>query len=262
MNRSEFAALPASWRKSLRRCSLTRVTTGMGGAGLWHVAPDGGEGAQYLKLASGAAARDLREEVLRTAWLGAQGISVPRILDRWFGEDVAAVRMSAVPGTPADQTDAVRHVARIAAAFRRLHRLPAEQCPFDETPKIRLARARAMVEAGAIDPENFAARNRALAPAELYARLAREARFDQDDAVVVHGDAWLSNILIGEDGAVAFVDCGRCGRSDRYTDLGVLVESFTEVFGEAAAQAFLRAYGLPAPDPRKLQFFRDLYELF
>src|SRR5437763_7945195 len=228
MDHSEFAALPAEWRKNLGRRRLARVTTGMGGASLWRLAGSGAGDEQYLKLASGEAAHDLRAEAERTIWLGSRKIRVPRILGEFYRDGFAAVRMSALPGIPADQADAAKSVPLLA---------------------------------GAIDARNFAARNVGVTPAQLYARLDKEIPLE-DDFVVVHGDPWLSNILIDPSGDVGFVDCGRSGRSDRYTDLAILFESLTELFGEAAANAFLRAYGIEGLDRGRLWFFRDLYELF
>src|SRR5205085_2944864 len=78
----------------------------------------------------------------RTIWLGSRNICVPRILDQFHRDGFAAVLMGAVTGIPADRADAIRHIPRIAEAFRRLHGVPAEECPFDEAPGVRLARAR------------------------------------------------------------------------------------------------------------------------
>ena len=86
--------------------------------------------------------------------------------------------LSALPGIPADQADAAKSVPLLA---------------------------------GAIDARNFAARNVGVTPAQLYARLDKESPLE-DDFVVVHGDPWLSNILIDPSGDVGFVDCGRSGR--------------------------------------------------
>jgi aminoglycoside phosphotransferase len=261
MNRAEFAELPAAWRAYLRGRRLTPVSTGMSGARLWRLEASGAEEAQYLKLGSGEMASEIRAEAERTAWLHAQGICVPRIFRTFDREDFAAVLMSDLAGTRGEEA-AVRHIPAIARAFRHLHGLPVEQCPFDETLNVRLDRARRIVEAGGIEAENFFARNAHLEPGELYARLEQARPPGPEDLVVIHGDAWLSNVIIGRDEKICFLDCGRSGRGDRYVDLAVLFDSFAELFGEEAAQMFLREYGMREPDTAKLRFFRDLYELF
>jgi aminoglycoside 3'-phosphotransferase II len=261
MDPTEFAELPDEWRADLRQRRLTPVSTGMSGAGLWRIEASDQEDAQYLKLGSGEMASEVRAEAERTAWLHAQGVCVPRILRTFGRDDFAAVLMSDLAGTSGEEA-AVRPIPAIARAFRQLHSLPVEQCPFDETLNVRLDRARRSVEAGGIEAENFFARNAHLKPGELYARLEQQRPPDPEDFVVIHGDAWLSNVIIGRDEKICFLDCGRSGRGDRYVDLAVLYDSFAELFGEEAARTFLREYGIRKPDFGKLQFFRDLYELF
>jgi aminoglycoside phosphotransferase len=262
MDSRGFAELPPEWRAYLRRRRLTPVSTGMSGAGLWRIEAGEGEDAQWLKLGTGEIfAGELRAEAERTLWLGAQNICVPRIFRAFDRDAFAAVLMSDLPGTSGEEA-AVRHIPALARAFRQLHSLPVDPCPFDETLNVRLERARRSVEAGGIDPEKFFARNARLTPAQLYARLEQQRPPGPEDLVVVHGDAWLSNVIIGRDGNIGFVDCGRSGRGDRYVDLAVLYDSFAELFGEDAARTFMREYGIREPDRGKLQFFRDLYELF
>jgi aminoglycoside phosphotransferase len=258
---TEFAELPAEWRADLWQRRLTPVSAGMSGARLWRVEASGAEEAQWLKLGSGEMASEVRAEAERTTWLHARGICVPRMFRTFDRDDFAAVLMSDLAGTSGEEA-AVRHIPAIARAFRQLHSLPVDECPFDETLQVRLDRARRSVEAGRIEAENFFARNAHLKPAQLYARLARERPPGPEDLVVVHGDAWLSNVIIGRDGEICFLDCGRSGRGDRYVDLAVLYDSFAELFGEDAARMFLREYGIREPDFSKLRFFRDLYELF
>ncbi len=148
--------------------------------------------AQYLKLGSGETAAELRAEAERTIWLGSRSIRVPRIVHAFYCEDFAAVMMSALPGTAADEETAIRHIPSLARAFRRLHGLPVDECPFDETFQVRLDRARRSVEAGQIDAGDFFARNARLTPMQLYARLKNALPRAPEDLVVVHGDAWLS----------------------------------------------------------------------
>jgi aminoglycoside 3'-phosphotransferase-2 len=83
-----------------------------------------------------------------------------------------------------------------------------------------------------------------------------------EDIVVVHGDATLTNLIIGANGDLGFVDCGHCGRGDRYIDLAVLAAEIEEHHGPEAAMRFIRAYGLDFWDARKARYFSDLYELF
>src|SRR5207237_4248967 len=104
-------------------------------------------------------------------------------------------------------------------------------CPFNETLSVKLARAHEAIRQGAIDPTQFDTRNIGVAPEALYARLAAGVPA-QEDCVVVHGDATLSNLIRGDDGEIGLIDCGSCGKSDRYVDLALLVSEIGERFGD------------------------------
>jgi len=83
-----------------------------------------------------------------------------------------------------------------------------------------------------------------------------------EDVVVVHGDATLSNMIVGNDLSVGFIDCGHAGRADPYVDLALVTEGLAERFGTAMADRLMGAYGRAALDERKAGYFLDLYELF
>ena len=79
---------------------------------------------------------------------------------------------------------------------------------------------------------------------------------------MVHGDATLSNIFVGGDGSIGFIDCGNAGRGDRYVDLAVLMADIGDTLGPQAAARFAQKYGAPGWDEAKARYFADLYELF
>jgi aminoglycoside phosphotransferase len=125
---------------------------------------------------------------------------------------------------------------------------------------VRLPRALEAVETGKVDPTQFASRNRGISPHTLFGRLATRA--PREDLVVAHGDATLSNILVEEEGAVGFIDCGQVGRADRYLDLAVLAAEIVDRFGPAAVRVFAKAYGIHRWNVSKAAYYADLYELF
>ena len=206
-----LAALPRAWQAELAETRLDPIAEGEGGASVFRIRRPGAVD-RYMKFATGRAAKALRDEIERTAWLGERGVRVPRVLRAHGMDRPAAVIMSAMPGVPPQAwergADAV--VAAIAQTFATLHALPAETCPFDETIAVRLARARADLRRGAIDPDKFDPRNRAMTPKQIYDRLAAD-RPASEDIVVVHGDATFDNILIDGDGAIGLIDCGNAG---------------------------------------------------
>jgi aminoglycoside phosphotransferase len=171
--------------------------------------------------------------------------------------------MTAVPGrhVTADSDDLLQTVHSIGQGLAQLHGVPSTNCPFDESPQTRLQRTKQAIDQNLIDASQFDDRNSGLTPSMIYERLLRTIPA-YDDIVVVHGDATLSNMLIGPNGGLGFVDCGNSGRSDRYVDLALVQEELLNEFGRDAAECLVAAYGLRCWDGRKAAFFKDLYELF
>lgn len=255
--------LPPRFRAALRGHAATPAP-GMGGASVFRVSRPAGD-CHYLKVACGPEAAALADEIARTAWLSSRGIRVPRFVLTATTGMVTAGLMTAVPGCqPAPgEHDGAAAVHAIGRGLARLHAVPAADCPFDEMPATRLRRARHDIDRGLIDAGGFDDRNASVTPAALYRRLAGAVPATAAaDVVVVHGDATLANMLIGPDGELGLIDCGRAGRSDRYVDLAVVEMEVSAAFGRAAARGLATAYRLGAWDDRRAAFFRDLYELF
>lgn len=240
---------------------LEPVTGGMSGAAVFRVVR-GARPPRYLKVALNDAAAALLDEIARTGWLAKRGIPVPRILRIEDQSDRVAVLTEAMAGVPADTSPlpVARLIEALAKSLAALHALPPGDCPFDESLAIRLSRAAEAVSAGEIDPDEFDPRNRKIAPEALLRRLT--ASKPDEDIVVVHGDATLSNIMIDESGTPGFLDCGHAGRGDRYIDLAVLSADIEEHFGVKAAARFAGLYGTVGWDTAKASYYLDLYELF
>jgi aminoglycoside phosphotransferase len=253
--------LPPDWRAALAGRAVEQAA-GMGGAAVFRVSDPAGI-ERYLKLACGAEAAPLQQEMARTEWLSSHHMRVPAFLMKACTDEITAVLMTAVPGqhlTPgvAGLPAMVRAIGR---GLARLHALPAAECPFDEMPRTRLARAREAIDRNQVDASHFDGRNAGVTPDVLYRRLAGAVPAPED-VVVVHGDATLENMLIGPDGELGFIDCANAGCSDRYLDLAVVEMDLRAGFGRDAAEGFRTAYGIRDWDDRKAAFFKDLYELF
>ncbi|MBV9135717.1 MAG: aminoglycoside 3'-phosphotransferase, partial [Hyphomicrobiales bacterium] len=260
-NADIVARLPASWRPQLAEAVLVPVETGMSDALLWRL-DDGGRSFRYLKIGHAKARAQVRREIERSRWLAARHMRVPHILRAHESAGFVAFLSQTVPGVVA--THAEFAPGMLAEAIGRglamLHALAVADCPFDETLRTRFARAKRLIRAGEIDAANFDERNRDLTPQILLDRLSEERPVE--DLVVTHGDASLSNIIVDDDATIGFVDCGHCGRADRYVDLAVAAQEITQNLSAAAARRFARAYGETRWDKSKARFFADLYELF
>ena len=251
--------LPDAWRAELAAVTAEPITDGMSGTDVFRLRV---EPACFLKFAEDRAAQSLRQEIVRTAWLADHGIRVAPVLRTHDDGRTAAMQTQALPGEPADRCDwpQARLLLAMGGALAELHALPAADCPFDESLAVRLKRARHAIEQGGVDARHFASRNRNVTPPDLLARLV--ANRPAEDFVIAHGDLTLSNIVIGPDGAVGFIDCGHAGRADRYLDLGVLAAEIANHFGRRSITIFARAYGVQRWNVRKAAYYADLYELF
>ncbi|MET0472825.1 MAG: aminoglycoside 3'-phosphotransferase [Xanthobacteraceae bacterium] len=252
-----LSVLPTAWHPALSHGRIERVRSGMSAASVFRVGA-----SHFLKIAQGPDAHDLRGEIDRTAWLGHQGVRVAPVVKVHAAGDLVAVLSEALAGSSADETDLPVEIVvpALARALSALHAIPVRDCPFDESVAVRLGRAGVLVESGLIDPGVFASRNRDVSPAALLERL--RTRKPDEQVAVVHGDATLSNLIVGNDRSVAFIDCGHAGRADPYADIALVVEGLSERFGSAAVDGFMHAYGGNALNERKRDYFLDLYELF
>jgi aminoglycoside 3'-phosphotransferase II len=257
-----LSRLPQSWQDDLCRFDASPIERGMSEAHLFRLREKTGT-ELYLKIVERVELSALHNEVQRTRWLTQRGIRAPDIIRVFDDGSISAALMTAVPGHhPGEIGRPMENVVpALAKGLLGLHSLCPSECPFDETVNARLSRARQLIEAGAISAEAFADRNRGLVPEAIYTRLIQTIP-EHEDLVVVHGDATFDNLLIDDDGKVGFVDCGHAGRGDRYLDLATIASDLEKYFGLSGVDLFLRSYGFLDLDAGKLDFFRDLYELF
>jgi aminoglycoside 3'-phosphotransferase II len=255
--------LPPSWQRKLEAFHFEPIKRGMSEAQLFRLRGAASE-EFYLKLSPPDELADFRTEVERTRWLLDRGVRVPQLLEVCDnGPSGAAALMTAVSGShPQDIRQPVaRIVQHLARGLKALHSLAAADCPFDETIATRLARARTMIEEDRIDAEEFAERNRGRSPQAIYEQLVAEIP-QAEDIALVHGDAKFDNLLIDHEGYIGFIDCGHCGRGDRYLDLEAITSDIDEYFGASWIEKFALDYGEVQLNSAKLRFFSDLYELF
>lgn len=242
------------------------VSHGESGAGVFRSA----DGSRYAKVVGPAAVADLAAERDRVSWAHAIGLSVPSVISWDTTEDGGAVLItSAVGGVGADRLSetALRSAwPAVVASVRALHGIAVGDCPFRRNLDEVLSRASSVVAAGAVNPEFLRDEDRDVPPAELLARVEREAdlrrRQEVADLVVCHGDLCLPNILIDPDrlSVEGFVDLGRLGVADRHADLALLLANTADSFpgfADDAAASLAAAY--PARvDPERLRFYLAL----
>ncbi|MGO7673278.1 APH(3') family aminoglycoside O-phosphotransferase [Rhizobium ruizarguesonis] len=218
----------------------------------------------YLKVEEAGPFGELADEAARLHWLKASGLPCSDII----AEDSDGVHnrllISALSGSDLASASALTPLARVellAVALLDLHRLPIASCPFDHRLEMRIAAAKARMQAGIIDETDFDETRLGKSAEALFADL-ESGRPDREDLVVTHGDACLPNFIALEDGFSGYIDCSRLGVADRYQDIALACRSIAHNFGEALVQAFLEHYRLTAPDPARLAYYQLLDEFF
>lgn len=267
--------VPASLSALVAGYEWAHGTVGESGGAVYRLHGKAGAPDLYLKQGARAVAGDITDEMVRLRWL-ADYIPVPRIEGFVALPDEAWLLMSALPGQTAYQLMQAHPAARerivdaLAAFLRRLHAIPVSACPFTSDHLHRLAQARARIDAGLVDEDDFDDERDGWTAEQVWEALQGLLPL-APDPVVTHGDFSLDNLLMGEGEVVGCIDAGRVGVADRYQDLAIAWNCLGE-FGPALqdrllaqyglAQYGLAQYGLARADETKLRFHLLLDELF
>lgn len=258
-------AVPASMADLVAGYDWARDAVGESGGCVYRLhgradAPD-----LFLKHGRHAVADAITHEMVRLRWLAGR-LPVPHVVQFTGTTEEAWLLMSAVPGKTAYQLledhpeDRIALVDAIAAFLRRVHAMPASECPFNSDHGYRLVEARARIDAGLVQEDDLDEEREGWTAKQIW-----QAMHDllplSPDPVVTHGDFSLDNILMCDGDVTGCIDVGRVGIADRYQDLAILWNCLGE-FGPALQDRMLKRYGITRPDPAKLQFHLMLDELF
>lgn len=207
-------------------------------------------------------------------WLDGK-IPAPRILESLDRDGYRWTLMTRISGemscAEAYRTDPHRLVRVLAEAMQKLWTIDISGCPVDQSPAAKLARARKIVEAGdanmdLVDPETFG-ENGFSSPAALLQWLEENA--PDCEPVLTHGDFCLPNLFLKEWEFSGFLDLGRSGAGDKWTDIAILWRSLRDNFGGHYGEAvtlfhpdeLFDALGMEK-DEQKLKYYLLMDELF
>lgn len=244
-----LSTLPASLADQLAEYQPDQVLGGHSGTQIYRLTQPG-QATLYLKIGAQDLRAALADEAARLVWLQNK-VPVPQV--HYFSETEtgAYLLISEVSGMDTSDKayadDLPTMVRLLGEGLRCFHQVPIDDCPFDETLAVTLARARQRTEAG-------------FAPADRLAELESK-RPATEELVLTHGDYCLPNVLLHEGQVSGFIDLGRVGIADRYQDLALAVRSLEYNFGPGWAPQFFTAYGI-VPDWAKVEFYQLLDEFF
>lgn len=253
---------PASLRDLLAGYEWDRQTIGHSSAGVFRLAA-AGKPTLFLKTEATGDFAELPDEVSRLRWLGGQGIPCPEVLVFKTHAGHNWLLMSAVAGQDLVSQEAAPDEAIVimADALRRLHALDIAACPFDHRLGQRIVVAKARVDAGEVDEDDFDDERLGQTAQQVFDELLAR-RPASETLVVTHGDASMPNFMADGGRFAGFIDCSRLGVADLHQDLALACWSIHFNLGEEWIAPFLELYGLPNAEPARLAYYQLLDEFF
>ncbi|TCO33434.1 streptomycin 3'-kinase [Kribbella steppae] len=216
----------------------------------------------FAKCCSPAGVEELRDERDRAEWLAGTHLPGATVVDWLESADGACLVTTAVPGvagTELPESLQLKAMESLGRTLRELHSL--RDCPFERPLASVIATAEDVVRRDAVNPAFLTDEWRLLSSKELLDRVVAERPYIEAgvDLAVCHGDACLPNVFFDPATleVTGLIDVGRLGIADRYSDLALIAIQLHDEWSADAAP-FLAAYGLPAPDQRRLEFYRLL----
>lgn len=255
--------LPILIRQPLAGYAAARNDEGYSSSHVYHLTHSH-KSPLYLKISPQVDMHPVRDDYERLLWLAGK-LPVPEVVAYAEDEHQAYLLMTALPGVPVyDLTlpqERERAVHILAEGLQRLHALPVDDCPFDQSNDRMIAQAEHHLRQGWVVEEELDEERRGRELPSLIAEL-HQARPLHEDQVFTHGDYCLPNIVIHQGQLSGFIDIGMAGMSDRYRDLALCGRSLAHNFGPEWLPLLYQAYGLEKVDGAKIGFYKLLDEFF
>lgn len=258
-------AVPGGWAADVGGYRWARNRVGESGGAVYRLHGKAGAPDLFLKHGDGTVAGDIVDEMVRLRWLTGR-IAVPGLVRCEVSADTAWLLTTALPGRTAWQildAEPARGsevVDALVDFLRSLHAIRVSDCPFDSGLAVRLAAARARIDAGLVEEDDFDDARQGWSAEQVWDAMQALLPLTPDP-VVTHGNFSLDNLLIDEGRVVGCIDLGRVGVADRYQDLAILANCLEEFDGDLTQRMFER-YGIIQLDRRKIDFHLMLDELF
>lgn len=222
-------------------------------------------GERFFLKASPAVYAPTTFSVLREArvldWLSGR-LNVPELVQVGQTEAHEFMVTRQAPGEPLSAWMAAgRPVPELyREALKRLGGISIDDCPFDSGIGVRLEELEYLMAKGLIaDDYDLEQWPGLTTPTDLLAHL--RAADVAETVVFTHGDLCDGNIFVDGRDDLYFIDLGRGGKADRWTDIAFVHRSLREDISPEIAADFVRGLGEP-DQPARREFFELLDELF
>jgi aminoglycoside 3'-phosphotransferase-2 len=220
---------------------------------------------RLLKVAEGSDPFSVLAEIDRLDWLDRR-LPVPKVL---ASEPLPLGGHATVLALPAGAVATAREtvhgppevVELFAKALRFVHEVPIDRCPFSNRLDIRLRSIQRKLRAGRYDGMQLSEAYRRYPPTRLF-EILNESRPTEEDLVFAHGAWHLRSVFLDAAGVSGIVDWDRAGVSDRYADLAMGAKVIADDISVELVPLFFEAYGVPRPDPLRLDYYQLLAEFW
>lgn len=224
----------------------------------------GSHSNRYLKVQRRNSVERLFAEKEKLEWLEGK-LPVPRVL--FYGEDEENeyLLMSEVNGlNAADQShheDLPSMLQSLGAGLKSIHRVPIDDCPFDQSLGVKIEEAKNRVNQGLVDEDDFDKVREGRKTRDLFKELITKRPL-HEELVFTHGDFCLPNVIVENKRVSGYIDWGRAGVADKYQDLALAIRSISSNFGKEYVCFFLEGYGITNLDETKVDYYQLMDEFF
>jgi len=228
------------------------------------------KGSESLYLKSDSIDGELVREYALLTWLQGK-LPVPKIK---FWQEVNGccyLLMSEVGGFMAcdDSEEHLREpqnqtIKLLADGLLMLQSVPIYDCPHNSRIDDKLAYAMSNIKKDLVDMDDFEDGNEFSSPIELYNCLVKNRPVE--DLTFTHGDYCLPNVFIDGHKVTGFIDMGRAGIADKWSDIALCVRSLGyNIYRKGNTEKYvdlLFEYLNIEPDWEKINYYILMDELF
>jgi aminoglycoside 3'-phosphotransferase-2 len=219
---------------------------------------------RLLNVADGSDPFGVLAEIDRLDWLDRR-LPVPKVLASEplpvGGHATVLALPAGAPATALDSHPPAEKVELFAKALRFVHEVPIDRCPFSNRLDIRLRSIQRKLRAGRYEGMKLSEAYRRYPPSRLFEML-NDSRPAEEDLVFAHGAWHLRSVFVDSAGVSGIVDWDRAGVSDRYADLAMGAKVVADEVSVELVPLFFEAYGVPRPDPLRLDYYQLLAEFW
>ncbi len=262
--------LPNKLNKLLQGSNFKPITIGMSGTEVYFIKDLAEFGDVYLKIASQTSGVDLERESDILSWLKNK-LNVPKVIHFEQEKNLDYLLISAISGVDAsiftennyNESELKNLAIILAGEMRKIHQIPIKECPFSQTLAVKFREAKKRIGQELVDESDFLEKNQGKSANEIYQKLI-QTDIGEEDLVFTHGDFCLPNFVINDRQINGIIDWERGGISDRYQDIALFLRSFdlnTNAMIEIE-EIFCKHYQIEQLDKNKINFYKDLDELF